>query len=157
MARREVSQYQNYDYAVVNDEIERCAGLLQSIVLAERARRAADGAYRAVHPGFVQMSANKKIVLGVTGCIGAYKAAEIVRGLKKDGLAVQVIMTASAREFITPLTLETLSEEPVICKLFGQEREEGIRHISLTEECELLLIAPATANILAKLAYGNRR
>ncbi len=100
------------------------------------------------------MSAKKKIVLGVTGCIGAYKAAEIVRGLKKDGLAVQVIMTASAREFITPLTLETLSEEAVICKLFGQEREEGIRHISLTEECELLLIAPATANILAKLAYG---
>ena len=100
------------------------------------------------------MSANKKIVLGVTGCIGAYKAAEIVRRLKKDGLAVQVIMTASAREFITLLTLETLSEEPVICELFGQEREEGVRHISLTEECELLLIAPATANILAKLAYG---
>ena len=100
------------------------------------------------------MSAKKKIVLGVTGCIGAYKAAEIIRGLKKDGLAVQVIMTASAREFITPLTLETLSEEPVICELFGQEREEGIRHISLTEECELLLVAPATANILAKLAYG---
>jgi phosphopantothenoylcysteine decarboxylase/phosphopantothenate--cysteine ligase len=100
------------------------------------------------------MSAKKKIVLGVTGCIGAYKAAEIVRGLKKDGLAVQVIMTASAREFVTPLTLETLSEEPVICELFGQEREEGIRHISLTEECELLLIAPATANVLAKLAYG---
>ena len=100
------------------------------------------------------MSTKRKIVLGVTGCIGAYKAAEIVRGLKKDGLAVQVIMTASAREFITPLTLETLSEEPVICKLFGQEREEGIRHISLTEECELLLIAPATANVLAKLAYG---
>ena len=100
------------------------------------------------------MSAKKKIVLGVTGCIGAYKAAEIVRGLKKDGLAVQVIMTASAREFITPLTLETLSEEPVIGDLFGEQREEGIRHISLTEECELLLIAPATANILAKLAHG---
>jgi phosphopantothenoylcysteine decarboxylase/phosphopantothenate--cysteine ligase len=97
---------------------------------------------------------DKKIVLGVTGCIGAYKAAEIVRGLKKDGLSVQVIMTASAREFITPLTLETLSEEPVLCELFGQDREEGIRHISLTEECELFLIAPATANILAKLAYG---
>ena len=100
------------------------------------------------------MSTNKKIIFGVTGCIGAYKAAEVVRGLKKNGLAVQVIMTAGAQEFITPLTLETLSEEPVICKLFGQEREEGIRHISLTEECELLLIAPATANILAKLAHG---
>jgi phosphopantothenoylcysteine decarboxylase/phosphopantothenate--cysteine ligase len=96
----------------------------------------------------------KKIVLGVTGCIGAYKAAEIVRGLKKNGFAVQVIMTASAREFITPLTMETLSEEPVIGDLFGEEREEGIRHISLTEECELFLIAPATANVIAKLAHG---
>ncbi|MFQ5789814.1 MAG: flavoprotein, partial [Acidobacteriota bacterium] len=95
-----------------------------------------------------------KVVLGVTGCIGAYKAAEIVRGLKKEGWRVQVIMTASAREFITPLTLETLSEEPVICELFGKDREEGIRHISLTEETDLLLIAPATANILAKLALG---
>lgn len=95
-----------------------------------------------------------KVVLGVTGCIGAYKAAEIVRGLKKEGFAVQVIMTSSAQQFITPLTLETLSEEPVICELFGKEREEGIRHISLTEECDLLLVAPATANILAKLALG---
>lgn len=96
----------------------------------------------------------RKIVLGVTGCIGAYKAAEIVRGLKRAGFAVQVILTASAREFITPLTLETLSEEPVIGDLFGEEREEGIRHISLTEECELFLVAPATANIIAKLAHG---
>ena len=96
----------------------------------------------------------KKVVLGVTGCIGAYKAAEIVRGLKKEGLAVQVIMTASAREFITPLTLETLSDEPVITDLFGEKREEGTRHISLTEECDLLLVAPATANSLAKMALG---
>jgi phosphopantothenoylcysteine decarboxylase/phosphopantothenate--cysteine ligase len=95
-----------------------------------------------------------KVVLGVTGCIGAYKAAEIVRGLKKEGFAVQVIMTAAAREFITPLTLETLSEEPVITDLWGAEREAGIRHISLTEECDLFLVAPATANILAKLALG---
>jgi phosphopantothenoylcysteine decarboxylase/phosphopantothenate--cysteine ligase len=96
----------------------------------------------------------KKVVLGVTGCIGAYKAAEIVRGLRKDGFAVQVIMTGSAQEFITPLTLETLSEEPVITDLFGEKREEGTRHISLTEECDLLLVAPATANSLAKMALG---
>lgn len=96
----------------------------------------------------------KKVVLGVTGCIGAYKAAEIVRGLKKEGFAVQVIMTASAAEFITPLTLETLSEEPVISALFGKDREMGTRHIALTEECDLLLVAPATANILAKFALG---
>jgi phosphopantothenoylcysteine decarboxylase/phosphopantothenate--cysteine ligase len=96
----------------------------------------------------------KKVVLGVTGCIGAYKAAEIVRGLKKKGFAVQVIMTASATEFITPLTLETLSEQRVITALFGSEREQGTRHISLTEDCDLLLVAPATANILAKFANG---
>ncbi len=96
----------------------------------------------------------KKVVLGITGCIGAYKAAEIVRGLKKEGYAVQVIMTTSSQEFITPLTLETLSEAPVITHLFGPRREEGTRHISLTEECDLLLVAPATANVLAKFVTG---
>jgi phosphopantothenoylcysteine decarboxylase/phosphopantothenate--cysteine ligase len=95
-----------------------------------------------------------KVVLGVTGCIGAYKAAEIVRGLKKEGFRVQVILTEAAREFITPLTLETLSEEPVVTDLFGPVREPGIRHISLTEECDLFLVAPATANVIAKLAQG---
>lgn len=96
----------------------------------------------------------KKVVLGITGCIGAYKAAEIVRGLKKEGYDVQVIMTASSQEFITPLTLETLSEAPVIMQMFGPRREEGTRHIALTEKCDLLLIAPATANILGKFVMG---
>ncbi|MGH9324337.1 MAG: bifunctional phosphopantothenoylcysteine decarboxylase/phosphopantothenate--cysteine ligase CoaBC [Vicinamibacteria bacterium] len=96
----------------------------------------------------------RKIVLGVTGCIGAYKAAELVRGLKKRGYEVQVILTKNAREFVTPLTLETLSELPVIADLFGPVREEGIRHISLTEECALFLVAPCSADVLAKLALG---
>jgi phosphopantothenoylcysteine decarboxylase/phosphopantothenate--cysteine ligase len=95
-----------------------------------------------------------KIVLGVTGCIGAYKAAELVRGLKKRGHAVQVVLTKNAREFVTPLTLETLSELPVITDLFGPVREEGIRHISLTEECSLFLVAPCSADVVAKLALG---
>jgi phosphopantothenoylcysteine decarboxylase/phosphopantothenate--cysteine ligase len=95
-----------------------------------------------------------KIVLGVTGCIGAYKAAELVRGLKKRGYEVQVILTKNAREFVTPLTLETLSELPVITDLFGPVREEGIRHISLTEECSLFLVAPCSADVVAKLALG---
>ena len=95
-----------------------------------------------------------KIVLGVTGCIGAYKSAELVRGLKKCGYEVQVILTRNAREFVTPLTLETLSELPVITDLFGPVREEGIRHISLTEECALFLIAPCSADVVAKLALG---
>ena len=97
---------------------------------------------------------NKKVVLGVTGCIGAYKAADIVRLLRKREVRVQVIMSRAAREFITPLTLETLSEEPVITDLWGEDREDGIRHISLTEECDVFCIAPATANLLAKLAHG---
>jgi phosphopantothenoylcysteine decarboxylase/phosphopantothenate--cysteine ligase len=96
----------------------------------------------------------KKIVLGVTGCIGAYKAAELVRGLKKRGHDVQVILTKNATEFVTPLTLETLSEAPVITSLFGAGREDGIRHISLTEECVLFLVAPASADVVAKLALG---
>ena len=95
-----------------------------------------------------------KIVLGVTGCIGAYKSAELVRGLKKRGYEVQVILTKNAREFVTPLTLETLSELPVITDLFGPVREEGIRHISLTEENALFLIAPCSADVVAKLALG---
>lgn len=95
-----------------------------------------------------------KIVLGVTGCIGAYKSAELVRGLKKRGYDVQVILTTNAREFVTPLTLETLSELPVITDLFGPMREEGIRHISLTEECALFLVAPCSADVVAKLALG---
>jgi len=95
-----------------------------------------------------------KIVLGVTGCIGAYKSTELVRGLKKRGYEVQVILTKNAREFVTPLTLETLSELPVIADLFGPVREEGIRHISLTEECALFLVAPCSADVVAKLALG---
>ncbi len=95
-----------------------------------------------------------KIVLGVTGCIGAYKSAELVRGLKKRGYEVQVILTKNAREFVTPLTLETLSELPVVTDLFGPLREEGIRHISLTEECALFLVAPCSADVIAKLAVG---
>ena len=95
-----------------------------------------------------------KIVLGVTGCIGAYKSAELVRGLKKRGYEVQVILTKNAREFVTPLTLETLSELPVIIDLFGPVREEGIRHISLTEECALFLVVPCSADVVAKLALG---
>ncbi len=95
-----------------------------------------------------------RIVLGVTGCIGAYKSAELVRGLKKRDYEVQVILTENAKEFVTPLTLETLSELPVITDLFGPVREEGIRHISLTEECSLFLVAPCSADVVAKLALG---
>lgn len=96
----------------------------------------------------------KVIVLGITGCIAAYKAAEIARKFIRLGYTVKVVMTEAATHFVTPLTFQTLTREPVITSLFqGQVRGE-IQHISLAEEADLILVAPATANILAKAARG---
>jgi len=100
------------------------------------------------------MSAARTIIVGVTGSIAAYKAAELVSKLVKRGHEVHVTMTASAREFITPLTLQTLSRNPVLISVF--EEKEGWRpgHIELADRAHLLLIAPATANTIAALAHG---
>lgn len=95
-----------------------------------------------------------KVLLGVSGCIGAYKAAEILRGLQKAGASVRVIMTRSATEFVQPLTFEALSGSPVISEMFGRPDSSVIEHIALAREADLLLVAPATANILAKFARG---
>ncbi|HJY80246.1 MAG TPA: bifunctional phosphopantothenoylcysteine decarboxylase/phosphopantothenate--cysteine ligase CoaBC, partial [Candidatus Binatia bacterium] len=100
------------------------------------------------------MLAGKTIVLGVTGGIAAYKAAEIVRLLVKDGATVRVIMTKNAQEFITPLTLQTLSGNPVSTETFSLTQESEIGHIRLADGADLILIAPATANVIAKLAHG---
>ncbi|MCK4869874.1 MAG: bifunctional phosphopantothenoylcysteine decarboxylase/phosphopantothenate--cysteine ligase CoaBC [Gammaproteobacteria bacterium] len=97
---------------------------------------------------------NKKITLGITGCIAAYKAAELIRILKKQGAEVQVIMTKNAQEFITPLTLQTLSQRTVYCEQFRQDVEHNIEHISAARWSDLILIAPATANIMAKITHG---
>ncbi|MBD3216766.1 MAG: bifunctional phosphopantothenoylcysteine decarboxylase/phosphopantothenate--cysteine ligase CoaBC [candidate division Zixibacteria bacterium] len=97
---------------------------------------------------------NKKIVLGITGCIGAYKAAFLTRLLKKEGAEVKVLMTDSAKQFITPLTLETLSENPVNSELFPETGYYTTHHISLAEWADLILIAPATGNIIGKIASG---
>lgn len=98
---------------------------------------------------------NKTIVLGVTGSIAAYKAADIIRRVRERGGRVMVIMTRAAEKFISPLTLENLSEEKVYCNLFRKkERGEIISHISLAQEADVLLIAPATANIIGKIANG---
>lgn len=99
-----------------------------------------------------------EVVLGVTGGIAAYKAADIVRGLQREGANVTVVMTAHALEFITPLTLETLSGRPVITSHFdpppaGQEGGD-VEHIGLAQRCDLLLVAPATASVLGKMAGG---
>ena len=95
-----------------------------------------------------------KILLGVTGCIGAYKAAEVLRGLQQAGAAVRVVMTRHAAEFVRPLTFEALSGEPVITEMFDRPDYAEIEHITAARAVDLLLVAPATANILAKFAHG---
>lgn len=96
----------------------------------------------------------KSIILGVTGGISAYKACDIVRVLTDDGAHVTVVMTKSAMEFITPLTLQTLSGNPVVSELFNLISESDIGHISLAQGADVFLVAPATANILGKFARG---
>jgi phosphopantothenoylcysteine decarboxylase/phosphopantothenate--cysteine ligase len=96
----------------------------------------------------------KQIVLGVTGGIAAYKAAEIVRLLVKAQANVRVIMTKNAQEFMTPLTLQTLSGNPVSTETFDLTQESEIGHIRLADTTDLILVAPATANVIAKLANG---
>ncbi len=100
------------------------------------------------------MVEGRKVVLGVTGGIAAYKAAELIRALVKKGAVVKVIMTASAREFITPLTLQTLSGSPVCQDMFAPWSSGEIEHITLADFADILVIAPATANIIGKIAGG---
>jgi phosphopantothenoylcysteine decarboxylase/phosphopantothenate--cysteine ligase len=100
------------------------------------------------------MLQGKEIVLGVCGGIAAYKAAELVRFYVKAGAKVSVIMTAAAQQFITPLTFQTLSGRPVHSELFNLLQEQDIGHISLADRADLLVIAPATANLIGKLSAG---
>jgi len=95
----------------------------------------------------------KKIVVGVCGSIAAYKSPEIVRDLKKKGWDVKVVMTESATKFITPLTLEVVSQNPVYVDMFDRNNQ-AIKHISLSEFADIILIAPATANVIGKIASG---
>ena len=100
-----------------------------------------------------------RITLGVTGGVAAYKAAELVRRLQQDGFSVQVVMTRGAREFITPLTFAALTGQKVITDLFAESGgeanlESAIEHIAVAQRTDLLLVAPATADILAKFARG---
>jgi phosphopantothenoylcysteine decarboxylase/phosphopantothenate--cysteine ligase len=100
------------------------------------------------------MLKGKNIILGVTGGIAAYKAVELLRLLTKAGADVHVIMTGGAMEFVTPLTFQTLSMNPVSTSLFNLLSEREIGHISLADRADLVIIAPATANVIAKLAHG---
>jgi phosphopantothenoylcysteine decarboxylase/phosphopantothenate--cysteine ligase len=100
------------------------------------------------------MLKEKHVLLGVTGGIAAYKSAELIRLFIKAGSQVKVIMTKHAMEFITPMTLQTLSGNPVYHDMFSLIRDHDIAHISLAQEADILVIAPATANVIGKIAAG---
>jgi len=96
----------------------------------------------------------KKILLGVTGSIAAYKAAELIRLLRKNNFFVQVVLTKSAKQFVTPLTLQALSGNPVLENMWEPTEGNGMEHINLARTADLILIAPASGNFIAKLAHG---
>lgn len=103
----------------------------------------------------MQRLVNKQVVLGVSGGIAAYKSAELVRRLRDAGAQVRVVMTQAAREFITPLTLQALSGHPVHGDLLDPAAEAAMGHIELARWADLVLIAPATADLMARLAQGR--
>ena len=96
----------------------------------------------------------KHVVLGVSGGIAAYKSCELVSRLKKLGADVDVIMTTNAREFVTPLTFETLSGNRVVTDTFAEREEHDVKHVSLAKKADVFVVAPATANVIAKFARG---
>jgi phosphopantothenoylcysteine decarboxylase/phosphopantothenate--cysteine ligase len=96
----------------------------------------------------------KEILLGVTASIAGYKACDIIRDLKEEGYNVNVIMTGDAKEFIAPLSLAALSRNKVYSEMFSDPSAWDIEHISLADKADLILIAPATANIIGKIACG---
>lgn len=96
----------------------------------------------------------KSVILGVSGSIAAYKAADIVNRLNNSNVDVHVIMTQAAQAFITPLTLQTLSKNPVHFNVLEERIATEIAHIDITKKADLLIVAPATANTIGKLAHG---
>ncbi|MDR1952335.1 MAG: hypothetical protein LBQ37_02325 [Elusimicrobiota bacterium] len=98
---------------------------------------------------------SKNIILGITGSIAAYKACDIIRKLVKEGANVECILTKRAAEFITPLTLQTLSKNKVHTHMFGKNHNWDIEHISLAKKADIILIAPASADSIARFAAGR--
>lgn len=94
------------------------------------------------------------IILGITGSIAAYKAADLANSLTKQGHCVYAVMTEAAQKFITPLTLQTLTKNPVYTDMFAAEKPEEVAHIALAQKADLVLIAPASADFIAKAAAG---
>ncbi len=100
------------------------------------------------------MFRDRTVVVAVTGGIAAYKSAALVRELTKSDAEVLVIMTRDAQEFITPLTFETLSQNPVAVEMFDRENKWSLEHVVLADSADILIVAPATANIIGKAASG---
>jgi phosphopantothenoylcysteine decarboxylase/phosphopantothenate--cysteine ligase len=98
--------------------------------------------------------AGRELILGVTGSIAAYKAAHLLRELRRQGAGVTVCLTDAATRFVAPLTFRTLSGRPVLIDLFDPQSPEAVEHVALAERADAVLVAPATANVLAKAAYG---
>ncbi|MBI1894880.1 MAG: bifunctional phosphopantothenoylcysteine decarboxylase/phosphopantothenate--cysteine ligase CoaBC, partial [Candidatus Rokubacteria bacterium] len=98
--------------------------------------------------------AGREVILGVTGSIAAYKAVFLLRELIRLGAGVTVVMTEAAKEFVSPLTFRTLSRRPVLLDLFDPEGDAPVEHVALAEQADLIVVAPATANLLAKAAHG---
>ena len=103
----------------------------------------------------MQRLRNKRIVLGITGGIAAYKSAELTRELRRQGVEVHVVMTRAGQEFITPLTMQALSGNPVHTGLLDPAAEAGMGHIELARWADLILVAPATADFMARMASGH--
>lgn len=100
------------------------------------------------------MAEGKNVVLGVTGSIAAYKAVDIASKLTQKGLCVDVVMTKAAQEFVTPLTFRSITHRPVVTDMFDLSSEFSVEHVALAEKADVVVIAPATANTIAKLAVG---
>ena len=133
-----------YDYVLVNSNLEVASEILCAIIEAERKQP--------------QMSslplADKRVLLGVSGSIAAYKAADLCSRLGKLGASVHVVLTAHAERFIGVPTLRALTRNPVLTDLFEEPQTERIAHIDLAQSADLILVAPASANLLAKMAHG---
>src|SRR4029077_11090952 len=137
------------------DAGERAAGRILRVargrvVATAGARRRARGG----GGGRVMSLDGRRILVGLSGGIACYKACELVRLLARDGARVRVVMTAGAREFVAPLTLQALSGQPVATDTFSLTQESEIGHIRLADEAEVVVVAPATAKVIAKLAHG---
>src|SRR6218665_150612 len=98
--------------------------------------------------------AGKRILLVMSGGIAAYKSLDLIRRLRERGAEVRPLMTKSAQEFVTPLAVGALSSGHVYTELFSREDEQDVGHIRLARDCDLVLVAPATANLMAKIAHG---